>query len=305
VALQTWQTYQPAYRADMQFVYGNPIMDLIPPDFVIQYYLRGLPLTSTVTGESLEGIVEQKIHAAVGEFETRMNTFIVKRKILSCVINQEPVIITDLSTTQNPWGMVSGTPAVAGVDYDILEPPYDYTSRRFEKWMLVKTKHRPVISIDWMMFALPPNFGILVVPNPWITCEPLAGGIRIVPVEGAMAVTSPGAGMWLPFFTMGSMDHVPQFTQIRYTAGIDPIPDDMRHAIAMLAAAYVLDIYNTAYYPGMQSFSHSVDGFTQSVSLRANGPFTRQIERFEKKAYEYMDTWREGRSGIRFASLGR
>lgn len=305
MTMRTFSSYQPAYRADQQFVNGNPVKDLITPDLVIGNYLAGLPLTATVTGQSLQDIVQQKIDAAVGEFETKMGAFVVPRVIIACVINQEPQVITDLSTTANPWGMVQGRPAIPGQDYDMLEPPYDYTTRRFQKWMLIKTKHRPIISISSILFALPPNFGILAVPMPWITADPNAGIIRIVPVEGAMAVTSPGAGMWLPFFTMGTMDHVPQFTQITYTAGVSPIPEDMRDAIAMLAAAKVLDVYNAAYYPGIQSFSHSVDGFNQNVNLRADGPFASQIKRFEGQAYAYIKAWREAHNGIRMASLGR
>lgn len=303
--MQVFQTYQPSYRSDQSFVHGNPIADLITQDFIKQNYLAGLPLTATINGQSLESIIQQKIDAAVGEFETKLDTFVVPRVILSCVVGQTPQLITNLSTKENPSGMVSGTPAVAGTDYDLLEPPYDYTTRRFENWGLIKTKHRPVIDVANIIYALPPNFGILVVPPQWITVNPNSGIIRIVPVEGAMAVTSPGAGMWLPFFTMGTMSRVPQFTQVTYTSGISPIPTDMVDAISALATSRVLEVYDNAYYPGMQSFVHSVDGFNQNVTLKADGPFVKAMQRFEARAYKYIASWRESHNGIRFASLGR
>lgn len=302
---RTYSSYQSSYRSDQQFVNGNPITYLLPPDFVIENYLSGLPLTATATGHDLRGIVQQKIDASVGEFETKLNSFVVPRVILSCVMGQEPQIITNLSTTENPFGMVQGRPAVAGQDYDMLEVPYDYTARRFETWSTVKVKQRPVLSVHSMLYALPPNFGILQVPPPWITVKPNAGIIQVVPVEGAMAVTSPGAGMWLPFFTMGQMNHVPQFTQITYTAGIDPIPMDMIDAIAMLAAAKVLEVYNRAYYPGVQSFTHNVDGFNQTVSLRNGGPFAQDIKDLKQNAYDYIKAWRSAHNGPVFAQLGR
>ena len=301
----TFSTYQPAYRSDQVYVNGNPIPDLVPPALVIGNYLAGLPLTGTAIAADLTTIVQQKIDAAVGEFETKMGAFLVPRVILPAVPGNEPQIITNLSTTENPFGMVSGRPAVAGTDYDLLELPYPYTTRRFEKWSTVKLRHRPVIVVSNVLYALPPNFGILQVPQPWIVPDPNNGILQIVPVEGAMAVMSPGAGMWLPFFTMGQMNHVPAFTQVSYTAGILPIPDDMADALCQLAAAKVLEVYDAAYYPGVQSFTHNVDGFDQTVQLRQGGPFATQIERYKRFAYEYIAAWRQAHNGIRMAQLGR
>ncbi|MCL6442458.1 MAG: hypothetical protein K6T83_03165 [Alicyclobacillus sp.] len=303
--MRTYSSYQPAYRSDQQFVNGNPIPDLIPPELIIEKYLAGLPLQATAISEDLRDIVQQKIDAAVGEFETSIGSFLVPRVILSCVPGNEPQVITDLTTTKNPTGMVSGRPAVAGEDYDMLELPYPYTTRRFEKWSTVKLRHRPVLEVTSVIYALPPNFGILKVPQPWIVADPNGGILRIVPVEGAMAVMSPGAGMWLPFFTMGQMNHVPAFTQVCYTAGISPISTDMVDAVARLAAAYVLEVYDAAYYPGVQSFSHNVDGFNQQVQFRQGGPFAAQIKRFREHAEKYIAKWRQAHNGIRMAQLGR
>lgn len=303
--LSTYQTYQPTYRADQQFVHGNPIPALCPPEFVLDHYLAGLPLTASIGGQDLRRIVQQKIDASVGEFEQRLNMFLVPRVIIACAMNYTPQIIESVSgENANGYG-VTGQPAQPGVDYDLLEVPYDYTSRRFERWSLLKARHRPILSVENIVFALPPNFGILIVPKPWITADPNSGIVRIVPVEGAMAVTSPGAGMWLPFFTMGQMNHVPQFTQMTYTAGILPIPDDMIDALAMLAAAKTLQVYNRAYYPGVQSFTHSVGGFNQTVQLRGRGPFAQDIEDLTQQALAYIAMYREAHNGIRMESLGR
>jgi hypothetical protein len=303
--LSTYSSYQPAYRADQQFVHGNPIPDLCPPSLVLDRYLAGLPLTASIGGQNLQAIVQQKIDASVGEFEQRINAFLVPRTIISCAMNYTPQVINSVSgENANGYGDV-GTPAVSGVDYDMLEVPYDYTARRFEAWSLIKARHRPILSVENVVFALPPNFGILIVPKPWITADPNSGIVRIVPVEGAMAVTSPGAGMWLPFFTMGQMSQVPQFSQMSYTSGILPIPDDMIDALAMLAAAKTLQVYNRSYYPGVQSFSHNVDGFNQTVQLRAKGPFAQDIEDLTAQAMNYINMWRTSHNGVRAESLGR
>lgn len=300
-----YSSYQSSYSSQQTFVNGNPITALITPTLILDNYLAGIPLTATANGQDLTVIVQQKIDAAVGEFETKLDAFVVPRVILSCVVGQTPQIITNLSTADNPAGMVSGRPAVAGVDYDMLEVPYDYTTRRFERWSTIKVKRKPVLDVSSILFALPPNFGILQVPQPWITTRPNAGIIQIVPVEGAMAVTSPGAGMWLPFFTMGQMNHVPQFTQISYTAGIYPLSEDMIDAISQLAAAKVLEVFNRAFYPGVQSFTHSVDGFNQSVNLRAGGPFMDDIKTLKQNAYDYIKAWKAAHAGIIMAQLGR
>ena len=101
------------------------------------------------------------------------------------------------------------------------------------------------------------------------------------------------------------MNHVPQFTQISYTAGIYPIPDDMVDAVACLASSLVLEVYDTAYYPGVASFANQGAGFSQSVTLRQEGPFARQIKHFRTRAETYMKSWRESHSGLTIASLGR
>jgi hypothetical protein len=303
--MRTFSSFQPAYRGDQQFVNGNPISERLTPEFVITHYLAGLPLIGTAVPAQLEAIVQQRIDAAIGEFETKLDSFVVPRVIIACVINQTPQIITSLDTNENPFGYVQGRPAIAGQDYDMLEVPYDYTARRFEKWSTMKARHKPIISISNILYALPPNFGILAVPPPWITADPNSGIVRIVPVEGAMAVMSPGAGMWLPFFTMGQMNHVPQFTQMTYTAGISPVPDDMLDAIAQLAAAKVLETYSLAYYPGVQSFTNAADGFNQSVNLRSGGPFADVIAMYRANADGYLKAWRSAHNGLGIAQLGR
>jgi len=292
-----YSSYQSSYRHDQTFINGNPISSLVTPTLIQSNYLAGIPLTATATGTDVSTIIQQKIDASIGEFETKLDAFVVPRVILSCVVGQPPQVVTSQSGATRP--------AVAGQDYDMLEVPYDYTTRRFEKWSTIKVKRKPVINVSSILFALPPNFGVLQVPQPWITVLPNAGIIQIVPVQGAMAVTSPGAGMWLPFFTMGQMNHVPQFTQITYTAGIYPVPEDMVDAISCLASAKVLEVFNNAFYPGVQSFTHSVDGFNQSVNLRGDGPFTRAIETFQTRAYEYIKAWRSAHNGPVFAQLGR
>lgn len=305
--LRTYSSYQPNYRSDQAYIHGNPIKDQITPEFVIEHYLTGLPLTASINGESLEKIVQQKIDAAVGDFETRLDMFVVPRKILACVVGQQPIIPEiPLDTTGGDLGgFTQGRPAVAGQDYDMLEVPYDYTARRFERWSLIKTRHRPILNIDSILFALPPNFGILAVPQPWIVANPNTGMVQIVPVQGAMAVTSPGAGMWLPFFTMGQMNYVPQFTQIIYTAGIYPLPMDMIDAIAMLAASKVLAVYDTALWPGVRSFTNTAGRFSQQVTMRDRGPFREQIDYYQSEALRYIKFFRNAHGFPSFAQLGR
>ena len=303
--LQARSTYQPTYRADTQFVLGNPIPAVCPPDLVLDRYLAGLPLTASIGGQDLRAIVQQKIDASVGEFEQRLNMFLVPRVIIAVAGNYAPQVIESVSgDNANGYGQV-GRPATPGVDYDLKEVPYDYTSARFERWSLIKARHRPIISVENLVYALPPNFGILIAPQPWITFDPNSGIVRLVPVEGAMAVTSPGAGMWLPFFTMGQMNHVPQFSQMSYTAGIDPIPDDAIDALAMLSAAKTLQVYNRSYYPGIASFAHSVDGVSQNVTLRHGGPFSQDIKDLTTQAMDWIAMYRTSHSGVRMESLGR
>ncbi len=303
--LQTYSSYQPQYTHTQTFVHGNPIPTLCPPEFVLDRYLTGLPLTATATGADLRAIVQQKIDASVAEFETRLNSFLVVRQILSCAVNFTPSVVLSVSGENDDGYGVVNSPAVAGVDYDLLEVPYDYTSARFERWSLIKARHRPIITVENVVYALPPNFGILICPKPWITADPNSGIVRIVPVEGAMAVTSPGAGMWLPFFTMGQMNHVPQFSQMSYTAGIYPLGDDLIDALAMLAAAKTLQVYNLAYYPGVQSFTHAVDGFNQTVALRGKGPFVDTIQQLQAEVEAFLRRYRTAHNGIRMESLGR
>ncbi len=280
-------SYQPGYDAKQAFINGNPLLNDLTPQKFRELYFWGLPLTGTVMGDQIPvEVMQQKINIAVDKMEEAIGTFIIPRRIRSV-------------PQGNPAGLV------AGQDFDLMEVPYDYDAKHFQDWAYIQLRHYPVLTIESMVLVWPSNIGILNVPNSWIQLNPLKGVVRLVPSQTEMGMFFSGAlAAWLPFISAGMFDHLPQFVQMNYTAGVYPIAEAMKDAIYKRAAIEVLQMYADAYYPGIQSASNSVDGFNQSFSLRSGNPFADRIKAYEKDVSDYTLQWKSHRRGIRARVLG-
>lgn len=145
-----------------------------------------------------------------------------------------------------------------------IDSGYDYEASMFErdKWGYLVTRHRPVLSVEYLRFAYPTQQqGFFDIPQSWIRVDSRPGHIRIVPNGSASFLGTAG-------FTMASMVDrrtVPEMVQVSYTAGLKNAAQDFPELVDVIKKKAVLGVITDAYIP--QSGSISADGLSQSMSV--------------------------------------
>lgn len=145
-----------------------------------------------------------------------------------------------------------------------IDPGYDYEASMFErdKWGYLVTRHRPIISVEYMRFAYPTQAqGFFEIPQTWIRVDARPGHIRIVP-----SGVSTFLGM-APLIMASFIDRrtVPNMLQVSYTAGLKDAAHDYPELIDVIKKKAVLKIVADAFLP--QSGSISADGLSESMSV--------------------------------------
>lgn len=153
--------------------------------------------------------------------------------------------------------------ALNGMAWDI-DPGYDYEPEMFErdKWGYIVTRHRPIISVEYMRFAYPTqDKGFFNVPVDWLRIDSRPGHVRIVPSSSALLMGTAGFAMT----TLINRRTVPAMVQVAYTAGLVNAAGDYPELMDVIQKKAVLKIMGDAYLP--QSGSISADGLSQSMSV--------------------------------------
>lgn len=145
-----------------------------------------------------------------------------------------------------------------------IDPGYDYDPDMFrgDKWGYVVTRHRPIISVQYMRFCYPTqDQGFFDVPREWLRIDARVGHIRIIPASAGILVGSAG-------FALSTLIHrrsVPDMVQISYTAGLKDATLNFPELIDVVKKKAVLKVMMDVYLP--QSGSISADGLSQSMSV--------------------------------------
>lgn len=153
--------------------------------------------------------------------------------------------------------------ALDGMAWEI-DPGYDYEPNMFErdKWGYIVTRHRPLISVEYMRFAYPTqNEGFFDVPLDWLRVDSRPGHVRIVPTNSAVLMGTAGFAMT----TLINRRNIPEMVQVSYTAGLVNAAADYPELLDVIKKKAVLKIIGDAYLP--QSGSISADGLSQSMSV--------------------------------------
>jgi hypothetical protein len=111
--------------------------------------------------------------------------------------------------------------ALGGMPWRV-DPGYDYVPEMFErdKWGYLVTRHRPVISVEYVRFAYPTqNQGFFNVPLDWLRVDSRPGHVRIVPSNSALLMGTAGFAMT----SMINRRSIPDMVQVAYTAGLQNI----------------------------------------------------------------------------------
>jgi hypothetical protein len=196
-----------------------------------------------------------------------------------------------------------------GIDYDILEPAYDYAYDRFNNWGFMQTRQWPFLSIDGFKMTLPNGQQVLdfgsdqlggMPPKPtsWIKPYPKQGQIMLVPYTGVSSVFYVGGGTSSAgaLSILGNMwtRDMPQCLWLDYTAGfaLGKVPSGVRNIVAKMAANDVLGIAGDALLAGIASMSTSIDGLSQSISTTAsatNNTYAAHQLQYQKEINAFFD----------------
>lgn len=148
----------------------------------------------------------------------------------------------------------------------IEEPGYDYSPDMFsgDRWGLIETRQRPIISVTSMVFAYPSLTGNnFIVPPDWFRIDKKYGRINLVATSSVM--TMPLNAFILS--VLGGGRTVPLMLQIRYRAGLTDAATRFPDLLDTIKKMAVLSILEDQFIPG--SGSISADGLSQSLSFEA------------------------------------
>jgi len=206
---------------------------------------------------------------------------------------------------------------VEGVDYDILEEPYDFHRTDYIQWGYLKLRVHPVQSVQRLRLKLGEETTLITYPIQWIRIDKKSGNLSIVPTPGAgwggMLLQS--GQFFIPYLSMGWIsDNIPQIIAIDYTAGLGGVSDygsetfkpeymNLAEQRARLAAKKILLDLSDSVEHGVSSQSISEDGITQSISYARNGAMTlfgAKIQKIEQDWEEFKVYWHGRNTGIQF-----
>jgi len=162
------------------------------------------------------------------------------------------------------------------------KPPFD--KHLYESFFYLKTKNRPIMSIEALRVTPSNEQDIFEMPIEWVETANLhRGQVNVIPYSIALtrqgtAVPATGSG---PAFlsVFGWRNWVAAFWRIQYTAGFPSgkIPKVVNELIGVVAAMEILSMLASTYGKG-QSSSLSIDGLSSSTSSPGPEIFTRRLK---------------------------
>jgi hypothetical protein len=196
-----------------------------------------------------ESDVWSAIKAAEADAQHRLRVFLRPTYVLPF-----PVPSTDLAAVPD------GTPWVE-------EPGYDYEPDLFqgEGWGYLVTRHKPILSVDYIQFAYPqPLSTVWNLPMEWVRLDKKYGHIRIVPA--GTSYSAPFSAWMMQ--VLGGGRNIPQMIRVRYRAGLENAAMQYPDLVDAVKKMAILRMVETQ-MPGT-SESISADGLSQSKSLDLN-----------------------------------
>lgn len=208
-------------------------------------------LTGYVDPDQLsDGYLWSKLQAAEADVARQLRVFLQPTYVLPF-----PVPATDLSVVPPgmPW---------------VEEPGYDYEPDLFqgEGWGYLITRHKPIISVDYIQFAYPqPMNSVWNLPLEWLRLDKKYGHLRIVPA--GTSYSAPFSAWMMQ--VLGGGRNIPQMIRVRYKAGLENAAVQYPDLLDVVKKMSVLRILDDALPAGSESIS--ADGLSQSKSLDLSG----------------------------------
>lgn len=143
----------------------------------------------------------------------------------------------------------------------VEEPGYDYDPDMFrsERWGRIDTRHRPIITVDSIVFSYPtPLTTVFTVPSDWIKLDKKYGVIQMIPAGNISAAP---LGIWV-MSVLGGGRNVPFMVKVSYRCGLTDAKAEWPDMVDVIYKMAALSIIEDQYLP--QSGSISADGLSQS-----------------------------------------
>lgn len=217
----------------------------------------------------------QKLVASTALIQHMLRVFLTPREMLPN------------TATQDEIDALTATGAVVE-----LEPAYDYNPDLFQgnTWGFQPLRQRPIIAVHGMQFVYPtPNNTLFQIPSEWIRTDNKYGTINLLPVTASFSM--PLNAFILSALGGGRM--VPNFLEIRYSAGLINCARDWPDILDVILKQTVLSIFEDWYIPGNKSESTSADGLSQSTSVGL------KLRDYEDIIGRKLETIRQAMFGIR------
>ena len=259
----------------------------------VQYYFNNSPTKSGITANDLRNFVGVPFLIGGGtpanptpSLMSDSQVWQMLRQAEDWVEQESGILLTQAWIASPPVtsggaqaiSLVTTSPAasgqVLGVDYDMLDPGYDFFYRRFlmEGWGAQQLRYRPLKTVVSYAFIYPLLSEFFQIPRTWIVEDWDAALIRIVPSANVQML--PLFAMQLAF--MGFAQSLPQGLYMQYVAGLNSVDYNTRYAfmqqlVLATAAIYLLNTLQGSINFGMVRQATSVDGLRYDQSYPSSG----------------------------------
>jgi hypothetical protein len=244
----------PTGQVDSGFARLEP---LLTPEQLVNRFLKGIPLVSKIKDPF------------TGKYATWSKTDL-EEEIRRAILNIETEASIDIMPVQHAEKQEFNR--------------FDYSSFGY-----LKTRHKPVQSIEEFSIVPANNIEVYIVPLDWIETAYLSWGqINIVPLNvavqngGFIPSQSAGGAVFLSILAQNSW--IPAYWRITYTTGWPNgiLPVVVNEAIGAQAAYQVLEkIVATCMF--LTSHSLGMDGMSQSVGAPNIALLTARVDQLEKE----------------------
>jgi hypothetical protein len=190
----------------------------------------------------------------------------------------------------------------------VTREPHDYIREEFLNFMYLFLYEYPVISIEGMTLEFPTNNIILTVDLDDVHLHKDSGQLQVVPnlnSNYAFIFSNSSFGV-LPYYQLYTRA-IPDFFRVTYTAGLDPVPDDIKDLIGKIASFGPLNIAGDLIGgAGIASQSLSIDGLSQMInttSSATNAGYGARILQYSREIKEVIPELRRYYKGLRMVAV--
>lgn len=186
----------------------------------------------------------------------------------------------------------------------ITDERHDFYKQDYYKYIRLQTHEFPILSVESIKLVLPTEQEVIDFDPSWFQVQNFSGQTEIIPGRGQLSVIVLGqTGAWLPLI-YGWTDYIPDVFRIAYTAGFDPVPDELKEVVGKAAAIGPLHVAGDLVVgAGIAAQSLSLDGISQSVSTTQSATasgYSARINAYKAELEMQFKVLREYYKGVRF-----